>query len=253
MSQIQTEETPKESLGDFLKRHRQAMGKTLDDISRVTRIQKYFLEALENNEHTVIPGRTFARGFLRAYANEIGLDSEECLMQYEEHVASIAPTQMREISRPQQSMWLGVSQQRDQALMWKWGVGFAGVFGLLLFLAGIWMASTFRSHSPPTSVAEAPKTPEEGVKANAKMDDVSPSLLMITAKKDAELSIKIDDTGLEKISLRSGDKRILNIYKEVEINSSDKAAFDFHYNGKLLEVAGSFIKLFNRNLYKKTP
>lgn len=71
-----------ESLGTLLRREREQQQVSLRDISAVTKIQLKFLEAIERDEYERLPPVPFAVGFLRAYAQCIGLDPEEVVGAY---------------------------------------------------------------------------------------------------------------------------------------------------------------------------
>ena len=61
-------------LGETLRRARQARGITVEDAERATRIPRRYLEALEQENYTILPAPVYARGFLRSYAGYLGLD-----------------------------------------------------------------------------------------------------------------------------------------------------------------------------------
>lgn len=70
------------SLGEQLKLARKSKSKSLEDISRDTKISKQYLEALEEDNYGVLPGSTYVRGFLSNYARCVGLDSKAVVKQY---------------------------------------------------------------------------------------------------------------------------------------------------------------------------
>jgi len=63
-------------IGSQLRAAREAQGLTLDQAFKGTRIKLSFLEAIEANQFDVLPGPVQARGFVRSYANFLGLDGE---------------------------------------------------------------------------------------------------------------------------------------------------------------------------------
>ncbi|MDZ7727658.1 MAG: helix-turn-helix domain-containing protein [Dehalococcoidia bacterium] len=69
-------------LGEWLQRAREARGLTLEDAERDTRISRRYLQALETGELDVIPAPVYARGFLRSYAQYLGLDPQEAMARY---------------------------------------------------------------------------------------------------------------------------------------------------------------------------
>jgi len=72
------------SIGQELKRERGLRGITLREISESTKISLRFLQALEDDQLDLIPGRFFIKGILRTYAKYIGLDEEHFLNKYYE-------------------------------------------------------------------------------------------------------------------------------------------------------------------------
>ncbi len=71
-------------LGSELRRARQARGLTLAELSDRTKISQKALRAIEQNAFARLPGGLFSRGFLRAYALEVGLAPDAVVRQYAE-------------------------------------------------------------------------------------------------------------------------------------------------------------------------
>src|SRR5256885_15785980 len=69
--------------GEHLKRERELRGVSRDEICTATRISIRFLEALENEQWSPLPGGIFNRGFVRAVARFLGLDEDDLLAEYD--------------------------------------------------------------------------------------------------------------------------------------------------------------------------
>ena len=69
-----------ESVGHMLRRERELRGVTLIEVANATRITRVYLEALEDDRLGDLPGGVFIRGFLRNYADYLGLDPEAVLL-----------------------------------------------------------------------------------------------------------------------------------------------------------------------------
>jgi cytoskeleton protein RodZ len=65
--------------GEYLRRERELRGVSLEEISGATKISIRFLQAIENEELSVLPGGIFTRSFVRTYARFLGLDEERVL------------------------------------------------------------------------------------------------------------------------------------------------------------------------------
>ncbi|MGD0627598.1 MAG: helix-turn-helix transcriptional regulator [Thermodesulfobacteriota bacterium] len=71
-----------ETLGQYLRREREARSVSLEEISRGTRISRPYLEALERDDFHFFSKREYTLGFLRGYARHLGLDPDEILKRY---------------------------------------------------------------------------------------------------------------------------------------------------------------------------
>ncbi len=72
------------SLGDKFRTAREAQGATLEQMASRTRIQEAYLRALEEGSFDQLPERVFTKGFVRAYAQSLELDEEDCLRLFAE-------------------------------------------------------------------------------------------------------------------------------------------------------------------------
>jgi cytoskeletal protein RodZ len=71
-----------EAFGDKLRKQREQRGITLEAISSTTKISTRMLRALEEEKFEQLPGGVFNKGFVRAYARQVGLDEEEAVTDY---------------------------------------------------------------------------------------------------------------------------------------------------------------------------
>jgi cytoskeleton protein RodZ len=68
--------------GDKFRKAREKKELSLDDVSNVTKISTRMLQAIEEEHFDLLPGGVFNRGFIRAYAKHLGLDSEDAVNDY---------------------------------------------------------------------------------------------------------------------------------------------------------------------------
>ena len=63
-------------IGPILEKRRLEKGLSLKEVEQATKIRTRYLEGLEREDPTVLPDPVYARGFLKTYANFLGLDGE---------------------------------------------------------------------------------------------------------------------------------------------------------------------------------
>jgi cytoskeleton protein RodZ len=69
-------------IGAELRASREARGLSISLLAQRTRVQPRFLTAIEHNDLSAIPPKPFGRGFVKAFATEVGLDPEETVRDY---------------------------------------------------------------------------------------------------------------------------------------------------------------------------
>jgi cytoskeletal protein RodZ len=75
-------ESPEATFGEELKRHRLLREVSLESIASATKISVRHLQALERGDVQRLPAPVFTRGFIRAYADFLGLEPEELVNAY---------------------------------------------------------------------------------------------------------------------------------------------------------------------------
>src|ERR687889_354790 len=73
--------TGEAEIGRFLEQRRKEQGLSLDEVEQATKIRKRYLTGLEREDYTILPDAVYARGFLKTYANYLGLDGEDLSRQ----------------------------------------------------------------------------------------------------------------------------------------------------------------------------
>ena len=68
--------------GNDLKKIRDELGISLEEISGMVKVRIVYLHAIENDQFEKTPSRIFLKGFLRAYAQCMGLDADAVASRY---------------------------------------------------------------------------------------------------------------------------------------------------------------------------
>jgi cytoskeleton protein RodZ len=99
--------------GAMLRQQREARGLDLTEVAAALRIKPAYLAALEAGRPDELPGAVYAIGFIRAYADHLGLESGEMLRLFKQQSALLAakpdldfPVPLGQSSRPGGGMLL---------------------------------------------------------------------------------------------------------------------------------------------------
>jgi cytoskeleton protein RodZ len=95
------------SVGEALRMAREAKGLSLDELAERTRVRRSYLAAIEDMRLDALPSRPFTIGYIRAYAEALGLDPEAAVYRFK----SDEPVLDEPLRAP-----VGVHDERDPRL-----------------------------------------------------------------------------------------------------------------------------------------
>ena len=75
------------TLGEKLRQAREERGFTLSEVAEQTRISGLYLESIENDDYSRLPGGIFNKGFVKSYAKFVGVNEQEALLDYSNLIA----------------------------------------------------------------------------------------------------------------------------------------------------------------------
>lgn len=126
---------PLERLGDLLRRTREEQRGNLQQIAEYLCIKRSFLQALEESHYDEFPADAYVVGFLRSYANYLGVDEQDAINRYRKEMAGRRRKPVLTIPTP-------ISEGRTPSALVM-----AGAAAGALLIYGIWYA--FSGPSPP--------------------------------------------------------------------------------------------------------
>lgn len=137
------------SFGNELKAAREAQSLSIQDVAQKTKIRGDYLRALEAEDLSVLPERTFGRAYLQSYARELHLDAAALLRDFDRLMPMPAEqvNRLRNPSLPRKP--LNTGRRSSTGLI---GGVLAGV--LLLGVAGYFGYSAYTSRATQASAAQ---------------------------------------------------------------------------------------------------
>ncbi len=144
------------SFGETLRQARLDMGVSLSEAEHHTLIRRKYLEALENEDAASLPAPVYTRGFIRTYAEYLGLNPEAMIGLYQATIRTGRDD--RPVIRPATPEML----RSDGGLPWKLGLLAVTIAGALLLIGYLWgqynsfVESLDRASSPTGSRTPQP-------------------------------------------------------------------------------------------------
>ncbi|HPE36529.1 MAG TPA: helix-turn-helix domain-containing protein [Spirochaetales bacterium] len=132
------------AIGEQFRTARETRNLSLDQVSADTNIAKRYLTAMENEDFSVFPGDPYVIGFLRNYADYLGLDSQSMVQAFRGMRIQEQPVPIDALLSPPKTPW------------WPFAAGGGGILVLALILI---LVLPGRGRNPDDEGGDAPRQP----------------------------------------------------------------------------------------------
>jgi cytoskeleton protein RodZ len=249
--------SPARTVGARLREAREKRGVSLRQIAVSTRISVMSLEALERSDLSRLPGGIFTRAFIRAYAQEVGLDPDRTIQDF---IAELPPD-VATATVHSAAVEDGEKLESDRKAV-------ATVLRLaLISLPLIVLVVYYGSHRAPPP---EPPSSETGSGSRAATGEPQPALpvepvptapepaaappatpqtsgisMELAPTRACWVSVTADGRQVFARLMNGGDKQVVTAEKQVAISVGDAGAFAYTLNGrpgKPLGAAGKNVR-----------
>jgi Helix-turn-helix domain len=150
---VDNEDEPDHSvrLGAELRRARESLGLTVEDLADRTRIRPFVIECMEADDFSACGGDFYARGHLRMLARVLGVASEPLVQTYDSRFAR-TPVSLREVFDTEHRTGGVAGMVRGGTAGASWG----GLIAAVLILAVVWGVARYFADDPPTPPTSTP-------------------------------------------------------------------------------------------------
>lgn len=247
------------SAGRILRQTRIDKGVNLDDVARVTRITKGYLLALEDDAPEKLPSEAYARGFLRIYANFLGLPAEKLLALYQHGVCETAREEL--VPVPPRARTSRANKLPSKTWLWSLVAVCPVVLAGYFLFAGTEPAATREAknirlfkpkeyvvntpqNNPPASEKESGEPPQSLPLQSENRTSFSAVthqgiVLKMRALEDGYLKLTIDEAITQHYDLKAGDLIEWKADKVFSLDMENAGGVEAELNGKLLKPFGA--------------
>ena len=235
------------NVGARLQQARIQAGISLREVSARTKIREVLLVAIERGDFERLPADLLARGFIRAYAREVGLDPEMVVRQFVDEFQTVSPVPASRLLPPADSV--DVDQRRPHR-HGRWSLLYAVilVMGVAALVAYFSDFSTVRYRSV-SGAADTAESVEDARATDSGFESVGLEIYTeldpdIAAPVDAvfPLTIEINPTRVVWVQavadgervlyelIDSDQPRLIKARQEIVFRIGDAEAFQYSVN-----------------------
>ncbi|MGC5324025.1 helix-turn-helix domain-containing protein [Brevibacillus sp. SYSU BS000544] len=214
-------------LGQVLQRAREEKGISLDDVQRITKIQRRYLEAIERGHFHILPGHFYARAFIKSYAEAVGLDPNHILSHFQSDLPAQPPQEQMERLRRRR-----VAASKEPLQAGRWVTKSLFVLFVALVIGVIYTAIVNKNGldtSPiprndvvttpevqtPTATAPnavpSPSTQTQGTQPNTPSITLPPAGTSVTEATTAQLAFESQQGKVYRYTLKGAEKISLKV------------------------------------------
>jgi cytoskeletal protein RodZ len=135
------------TVGDRLRAAPEARGLSLDEMAEATKVRRVYLADIEAMRIEALPSRPYAIGYVRAYAEALGLDPDALVSRFR-----------AEMPEPDQTFRAPVGVAFEERNRWSLMAGAGGMVVVAILLWNVAQRAMTLEHAPEAAVAEAPES-----------------------------------------------------------------------------------------------
>ena len=146
--------------GEYLKRERELRGMAVADLSATLKLSVTTIKAIEEDDYAKLPHSSYVKGFIRAYARQVGLDEHDCALRYEAYLKELEDKEREKTKPTRANAEQGAEKRQGRRLTYI--ISFAGAAVLVIIIVSFYFI-LFNGKEAKEAVVAAPavSVPEE--------------------------------------------------------------------------------------------
>ena len=236
--------------GQMLRTARENKEWSLPDTEEITKIRVRYIQALEEENYGILPGSTYAKGYLRTYAKQLGLNSDEIVGLYS---ASMMPDSLSaqpvlktlQIPVKPRPLWVRPSIIGGMVILVVLVYVVKGFYSTEHKIADTPYTSAPLISAPKTDVPDSPATPN---KPETSLQSAPPNVIASTEdgltaqlvfSQPCWIEIRIDGQAPFQGTFAAGTSKEIKGTEKIELVSIGNAGgLTVTLNGRALPVLG---------------
>jgi cytoskeleton protein RodZ len=233
-------------VGLELRQARERQGVSLRELSDRTKIGVSALRAIENNEIERLPGGIFTRGFLKAYAREVGLDPNETSDRFNSQFDPLA--ELPETGSARLNLASDEPEPEAAGEMPRYSGAISAIAALVLVAACFFVLSRLQTVGAPgqadaavAAAAPPPPRAEVGTSGSTPAPPLpTASGLRVDLQPAGECWMSVTADGVRVVYrlMQPGERQTVEARDSLVLRAGDAAACGFSINGTPVRPLG---------------
>ena len=235
-------------VGEILRRTRLHYGQSIEEIEAALRIRACQIEAIESGDLKKLPGKVYALGFVRSYAEYLGLDGDKMVKLFKTQAIGNAPEAELHFPMP-----------ASEGQLPPWWITLTCIFGAIAILAS-WFGENRQQRDIVENIPEVPQAmqiekpaakpaePTENMAAEEaviKEKPVKGIILNIRENSWVEIRDKKGKAMLSRV-LKAGDQYYVPDRPDLTISIGNAGGVEVEVDGQALRKLGETGKVLRR-------
>jgi len=233
-----------QTVGELLRDERGKKGLSLKDIENAISIRTLYINAIEEGNYNLVPGEVYLKGFIRNYANYLGLNGQEMVDLYRSFQQPI-PLVPLTVAAPEEVTASARKAERPTKTETKSNKGLIISLVAVCVIGSAWwlLSSPTPTTDPQTSTQNTPAAPSQPLPTQSVVPTTPAQTtpVAITAKftEQCWTSIAADGKIIYEGTPQSGDTFTWNAQKNITITAGNAGGIDLTYNGQSVGKLGA--------------
>lgn len=228
-----------QTVGELLRSEREKKGLSLKEIEAAISIRVLYINAIEEGNYEIIPGEVYLKGFIRNYANFLGLDGKKMVDAYREAQTPRASEPSMDTSTVGESSVVRKTKRKNSSKLVE-------VVIILLCVAGAawWLLGTSNNVAKePQGNLQAqttPVAPPVPITPSTPATPVQTKPVVVVAKyiERCWTSVTADGKQIYEGTPQIGETLTWEAQKNITLTVGNAGAIDITANGKSLGKIG---------------
>jgi transcriptional regulator with XRE-family HTH domain len=218
-------------IGTFLRNLRTKKGMSLEEIATKTMVQQRFLDAIEKGEYEHLPEPLYIRGFIRRFAEAMGIDGIP--------ISESFPLGNAQPGSGNAKYAAGNTPLRPWHL---YVLYLAAVLGAVALLYALFKPSDSPSedvgNKRPSAAASASTSPKKAVVPVVAKPKAAPVEAKLSLKADSYLTVQVDNQPNYEGILKAGETKTFTAKQSIQMSAGNAGGVMLGVNGQAAKLMG---------------